>query len=180
VQEAGQQCQHPGCAVLVVWRGTGKEPRFCGEHQGGKYAKQRQRLKDKEPSAPKPPCCVRAGRQGGRLACEQHKQGQSGAFPEKAWAEIDYHGAPPKPKHTNRPKPDATGTDRTIANARLWVFGQWTKERYSHNGQFIRVIGQRDVTADWTPIPGESPPRGLVARGPDWPWVEEEPMAVAA
>jgi hypothetical protein len=46
-------------------------------------------------------------------------------------------------------------------------------ERHSHNGEFIKVIGQPDLDLDWRPVPGKPLPEGLVRRGTKWPFAED-------
>lgn len=170
MQEPGRQCQHPDCKVLVVWRGSGRVPRYCHEHQGGAAAKARQRLKDKEPQAPKSQCCEMAGRVGGRITCPQHKS-RLGVIPEFNHFE-EYAGA--KPRRIHKPeRRDLPSSGYRYTSSLGMLTGQWMTERYSHNGQFIRVIGQTDLDVNWRPIPGKAGPEGLIRRGPDWPWAEE-------
>ena len=180
---------------LWLVTGSGRKPRFCGEHQAGKYAKARQRTRDAEPKATRPACCEAAGRRGGRLACEQHKQDPAfwdvgpGALAE------DYAAALPASTHTASEDAHKVGAIKQQLHGvrvgmpddtRLLWFDAMT-ESCSYGplaGSPIRVIGQPDLTADWQPSrhPAAKAPVGLIRRGPDWPWAVEavEVESVAA
>ncbi len=68
------RCLYSDCTTEVARkRHGGRPPRFCPEHSKPKYRKRAQRERDAQPRAPRPQCCQEAGRRGGRLACEQHK-----------------------------------------------------------------------------------------------------------
>lgn len=43
-----------------------------------------------------------------------------------------------------------------------------------------RVIGQTDLKADGTPVPGAPFPEGLIRRGPDWPFADMTPVCLEA
>jgi len=210
VQDAGLPCQFPECPTLVVWRGSGRKPRFCSEHQSGKYAKARQRTRDAEPREARPTCCESAGRRGGRISCAQHKAEPLGIVGPGA-KEDDYAGQEPRRVLRQDVEPDSAALHRGSELAkgseregfRAWgsrgvdhlrLTEQSMTECHTHNGARIRVIGQPDLTAGWQPYrerknpmhkplkPSEKarPVEGLVSRGDDWPWADEIPEGVAA
>lgn len=181
MQDQALPCQHEGCTTGVAWRGSGRRPRYCHEHQGGKYAKARQRSRDAAGTPERPSCCEDASRRGGRLACDQHKQDPGFRNVGPGSPREDYAGALPK-------LPDSTDA-RIVAEIKAVTHGLrvgkpddprilWRcamTERYGYGalaGVIIPVIGQPDLTADWQSIAGKPLPEGLVSRGADWPWAE--------
>jgi hypothetical protein len=172
-------CQHPRCSTPVVPKGKGRPPKFCPGHQGGAAAKRRQRQRDREPQ-PRPPCCIEAGRLHGRKSCEQHKdQRKEGGINVVFGAQWilnadDYAGAEPRPKRTPpKPEPDVRRTVSLRDDRLLW--SRPMTERYKYGplrGTKIPVIGQPDLTADWTPSrhADAKPQKGLVPRSPAWPF----------
>jgi len=131
-------CEHPGCPTALKPRATpGRPVRFCNTHQGGKYAKQRQRLRDAQGREQRPSCCADAGRLGGRLQCPQHEEFASvGGFQDtrrdRAWREY---------AASSRPGFWRIATDDRAPH------GQWMTEPY-------RVIGSGDAKAWQAANPG--------------------------
>lgn len=201
-QDPARPCQHPGCQTEVVWRGSGRKPRYCHEHQNGKYAKARQRTRDSQPQDQGPPCCEAAGRRAGRISCPQHKPNQNLDYWDvgQGSPDEDYAGALPVATHTASEDAQKVGDikhelhgvrvgmpdDTRILTGSREGWWQAMTECYSYGplaGARIKVIGQPDLTADWQPSrhPDARALSGLIRRGPDWPWAEvaEAPRVAA-
>jgi hypothetical protein len=143
-------CQHAGCSAALKPRATpGRPPRFCEAHQGGRFSVARSRAQRKA-QPPRPPCCIDAGRLGGRTSCPQHKDAGLGRIGAGA-SFADYAGAFPKPKHVNSPELPPPGTWHVDDGRPL--YGEWMTETYSSGalaGSFIRVIGSgREDAEAW-------------------------------
>lgn len=161
------------CGAPLTYRGTGRKPRFCAQHQKGASAMRRLRAKG---GANRPLCCASASP---ALKCEQHKEEEAPWRFADHWA--DYAGALPRMVRREcfsfddetageMITPDMTMPVATLASedvaaargmslrvdvssaARKPPSGQWIKEQFTDGSGAIPVIGQRDVDADWQPV----------------------------
>lgn len=187
-------CLHPGCAEpLRPYSGRGPRPRYCLEHSAPKWRKARERAG----IDPRPECC----RARGKGLCAQHRRPkrQTG-IPVAAEAIRAPHYDPGDSRYDPRSADYAPSIPGRMQDAQITsptkttmpLRGPWMTEPYP-------VIGQCDLGSNGGPVnplwrsqfgepaarcpvhPGwlDTDRRGLVRRGPGWPWPKNEAPCLA-